>query len=170
MSFPGRWLCFAARVVSPSDVGPLRASLLELGFDIDKPSSTYSTQEGWRVLQCLSRLNAPHLEEAMAQKELGRKLAGALRAQNFVKPMHLSLARGLPSPLRMLSLQKLAQGTPFAYVYSRECAGLWKLSFEAGMLVPFSLGVWEVLGEWLGKKWVVSAGPMPSPVLFVQEA
>jgi len=170
MSFPGRWLCFAARVVSPLDLGLLRSSLLELGFDMDKPASDYSTEVGWRVLQCLARLNAPHLEEAMAQKELGRKLAWALREQNFVKPAHLSLARHLPGPLRMLSLQKLAHGTPFAYVYSLECAGLWKLSFEVGMLVPFSLGVWEVLGEWLGKRWVVSAGPMPGAVLFVQEA
>jgi len=170
MSFPGRWLCFAARVVSAGLApGHVRASLLALGFDMDKPSVDPSAETGWLVLQCLARLNAPHEEEDAAQRELGRKLAWALREQNLVKSSHLSFAKHLPSPLRMLGLQKLAQGTPFAYVYSRECAGLWKLRFEGGVLVPLSLGIWEVLGEWLGKRWVVSAGPKPGPVLFVQE-
>jgi hypothetical protein len=169
MSFPGRWLCFAARVAFPLDTGFLRAPLLEWGFDMEKPSANYSTQAGWRVLQGLAQLSAPHLEEAAAQKELGRKLAWALKEQNFVKSAHLGIARHLPSTLRMLSLQKLARGTPFAYVYKRECAGLWKLSFEEGMLMPLSLGMWEVFGEWLGKRWVVSAGPVSTSVLFVQE-
>ena|GEM_PF-2694415 len=171
MSFPGRWLCFAARVAAcgASDLGHIRASLLALGFDMDKPPPHCSTEAGWHLLQHLSRLHSPHMEEAMAQKALGRKLAWALKEQNLIKPLHLGLARHLPSPLRLLGLQKLARGTPFAYVYTREGAGLWKLSFEGGMLLPLSLGLWEVLSEWLGKRWVVSEGPPPGPTLFVQE-
>jgi hypothetical protein len=69
----------------------------------------------------------------------------------------------------MLSLQRFARNTPFAYAYTREGEGLWKLRFEEGVLVPLSLGIWEVFGEWLGKGWVVSAGPRPGAVLFVQE-
>ena len=168
MRFPARWLCFAAGAVA-LEAGLLRAALLELGFDMDNPSADCSAEEGWQVLGRLAQLNAPHLEEGMAQKEFGRKLAGALREKNLIKPAHLRLVHCLPGPLRMLSLQKLASGTPFAYEYTRESAGLWKLRFEGGVLMPFSVGLWEVLSEWLGKRWVVSAGPMPDAVLFVQE-
>jgi hypothetical protein len=163
-------LRFAAKEVCTGlDAGLLRASLLELGFDMDKPSPSYSAETGWLVLRCLARLHAPHAEEAVAQKELGRRLAWALKERKLVTPSHLSLAKSLPGPLRMFSLQKLARGTPFAYAYTRESAGLWRLNFEEGILLPFSLGIWEVLSEWLGKRWVVSAGPKPGAILFVQE-
>jgi len=172
MSFPGRWLYFAAKVVSPLNAhgAPkhIHAPLLELGFDMDNPSNL-PTETGWLVLKRLAQLNAPHLEEALAQKMLGQQLAWALKEQNLLNPSHLRLAKCLPSPMCMLGFQKLARGTPFAYVYSRECKGVWKLSFEEGMLLPLSLGLWEVLSEWLGKRWVVSMGPQPAPILFVHE-